>query len=145
MSNLLKIIHIKRCFLLSNNAEPGPPLGTILGNLGVNTIKFCEEFNKFTSNLSSYFMVKVVIFIYENRSFSFKIKMPSTGFLLNLLKFEKKIRIKFNDRFHEQIVLCIKLDNLIKLALFKFPLLDIKHSIFLIWGAIKSMNIIIIY
>lgn len=41
--NTLKVIHIKKTFLLSNNAEPAPPLGTILGNLGVNTIKFCEE------------------------------------------------------------------------------------------------------
>ena len=35
IENNLKITHIKRCFLISKSAEPAPPLGTILGNLGV--------------------------------------------------------------------------------------------------------------
>jgi large subunit ribosomal protein L11 len=130
--NFLKIIHIKRCFLLAGLAEPAPPLGTILGNLGVNTIKFCEEFNNITSKLPSYFFVKVIIYIYENRSFSFKIKIPSLGFFLNLLKFEKKIKIKYFDRYHDKIIMCIKLKDLIQIALFKFPTININKSIFLI-------------
>ena len=51
MSLMLNVAHTKKCFLVSNSAEPAPPLGTILGNLGVNTVKFCEEFNLFTKNL----------------------------------------------------------------------------------------------
>lgn len=90
-------------------------------------------------------MVKVIIFIYENRTFTFKIQMPSTGFFLNLLKLERKIQVKFHDRSHDKLVVCIKLKDVVKLALFKFPLLNIKHSIYLIWGALKSMNIIIIF
>jgi ribosomal protein L11 len=42
------IKYIKRCYLMSQKAEAVPPLGTILGNIGVNTIKFCDEFNQFT-------------------------------------------------------------------------------------------------
>ena len=30
-------------YIRANNAESGPPLGTTLGNIGVNTIKFCKE------------------------------------------------------------------------------------------------------
>jgi len=61
MSLTLEVSHIKKCFLISGSAEPAPPLGTILGNLGVNTIQFCEEFNLYTKNLPNYFYLKVAI------------------------------------------------------------------------------------
>lgn len=145
MHNILKITHIKRCFLIAKNAEPIPPLGTILGNLGISTIKFCEEFNNFTKNLPSYFYLKVKIIIYENRTFSFNIEIPSTSYFLNLLKFEKIIKIKSLNKINLKSVFCIKLKDLIKLTLFKFPKLDLKYTIFMIIGCIKSLSIIIIY
>jgi len=60
-------------YIRSNSAESGPPLGTTLGNIGVNTLKFCKEFNEFTQDLPNYFLLKVVITISENKSFIFKI------------------------------------------------------------------------
>jgi len=144
MSSSLKITHIKKSFLMARNAEPAPPLGTILGNLGVNTVKFCEEFNNITKNLPNYFQVKTTISIYENRSFKFLVNMPSTGFFLNLLKFEKVIKIRIHDRFHDKSIYCIKLNDVIKLALFKFPKINLNKSVPIIWGSIKSMNLIVI-
>ncbi len=37
-SNITKIVYIQ-----SQSAEAAPPLGTILGNVGVNSEKFCTE------------------------------------------------------------------------------------------------------
>jgi len=128
----LDITHIKKCFIMSNNAEPSPPLGTILGNLGVNTIKFCEEFNKVTKNLPLYFLLKTQITIYENRSFTFKLKCSSTSFFLNLLKFERMLKIRLHDRIHEKVINCILLKDILQLALFKYPNYDIKKSILII-------------
>ena len=54
--NLIKIVYI-----MSHSAEASPPLGTILGNIGVNTVKFCTEFNKLTINIPSYLLLKVKI------------------------------------------------------------------------------------
>lgn len=142
--NNIEILHIKKCFLISKSAEPLPPLGTILGNLGVNTIKFCEEFNNFSKNLPSYFLLKVVIYVLDNRSFKFDIFFSSTSFILNLLKFEKIIKIRFYDRLHDKNIICILLKDVIQLALFKFPKIDLKKSIHLIWGTAKSMNLIIV-
>jgi len=130
--NNIEILHIKKCFLISKSAEPLPPLGTILGNLGVNTIKFCEEFNNFSKNLPSYFLLKVVIYVLDNRSFKFDIFFSSTSFILNLLKFEKIIKIRFYDRLHDKNIICILLKDVIQLALFKFPKIDLKKSIHLI-------------
>lgn len=128
----LEVSHIKKCYLISKKAEPLPPLGTILGNLGVNTVKFCEEFNIYTKNLPFYYTLKVIIYIFDNRSFKFEVMFPSISFILNLLKFEKIIKIKFFDRLHDQIVVCVLLKDVIQLALFKFPKIDLKKSICLI-------------
>lgn len=129
---------------MSQKAEAVPPLGTILGNIGVNTIKFCDEFNTFTKDLSNYFSLKVVINIYENKTFKFKIYKPSTSHLLNLLKFEKKIKIKVQNRLHEKTLNCIKLKDLIQIAIFKFPNLNTKNSVPIIWGTAKSIGLSIV-
>jgi len=131
-SYILDVKHIKKCFLMSQKAEAVPPLGTILGNIGVNTIKFCEEFNLFTKELPLYFSLKVVLHIFDNRSFKFLVNSPSTGFLLNLLKFEKKIKVKVHNRMHDKILICVHLKDLIQIALFKFPHLDLEKTIPLI-------------
>lgn len=129
---------------MAQKAEAVPPLGTILGNIGVNTVKFCEEFNIFTKELPTYLQLSVIISIFDNRSFTFIVKGPTTGFLLNLLKFEKKIIVKVFDRFHEKIIICILLKDIIQIALFKFPKVDLKKSIPLILGSVKSMGLIIV-
>ncbi len=143
-NNQLDITYIKKCFLMSQKAEAVPPLGTILGNIGVNTIKFCEEFNNYTTELPQYFVVRVIITVYENRSFSFIIIEPTTSFFLNILKFEKKIKVKVHDRWHEKVITCINLKDLLQLALFKFPNIPLEKSIEILWGSIKSMSLIVI-
>jgi large subunit ribosomal protein L11 len=129
---------------MSNKAEPVPPLGTILGNIGVNTIKFCDEFNIFTKNLPVYFLLKVTIYIFENRTFKFSMKAPSTGFLLNLLKFDKKVKVKVHDRIHEKTISCISMQDVLKIALFKFKNLDLEKSVPVVWGSVKSFNLIVV-
>ena len=37
-------------YLRMGSVESGPPLSTILGNFGINTIKFVKDLNEFTVN-----------------------------------------------------------------------------------------------
>src|SRR5579885_2751001 len=111
--NINLILYIK-----AGQAESGPPLGTILGNIGVQTVKFCKEFNDFTKDLPTYFILKVKISISENKSFSFTIEEPSIGFIISLLKKEEIIKKKDGT----QLVLhYVSFEDIIKLAKFKFP------------------------
>lgn len=135
--------YIKILYIQSQSADPSPPLGTVIGNLGANTVSFCNSFNLFTKNLSSYFLLKVIIYIYPNFSVSFKVQMPSVTFFLKLLKYDKSVSIRVHDRFHEKIISCVKLYTVIKLALFRFSHLDLKKSLPIIFGVMKSMNLII--
>lgn len=85
--------HVIDVYLRAASADSGPPLGTILGNLGINTAKFCKDFNEFTKELPPYFVVCVRIFIYENRTFSFVVMAPSTTYILNIIKFQKSVQV----------------------------------------------------
>lgn len=37
-------------YIYAQTAESGPPLGTILGNLGINTVKFCKDLMSIQKN-----------------------------------------------------------------------------------------------
>lgn len=85
--------HVIDVYLRSATADSGPPLGTILGNLGINTAKFCKDFNEFTKELPPYFVICVRIFIYENRTFSFLVLSPVTMYILSIIKFQKSVQV----------------------------------------------------
>lgn len=125
-------------YIRSGQAESGPPLGTILGNIGVQTVKFCKEFNDYTKDLPSYFLLKVKITVTENKSFTFIVEEPSIGSIILLLKKEEKIKKKDGTEF---IFNYIFFEDLIKLAKFKFPNLDLKRSIKIIKGSLYSSKI----
>jgi len=131
--NINLILYIK-----AGQAESGPPLGTILGNLGVQTIKFCKEFNDFTKDLPFYFILKVKILVFENKNFTFKIEQPSIGFIISILKKEEKIKKKDGT---EDIFYYIFFEDLVKLAKFKFPNFNLKRSINIIKGNLYSSKI----
>jgi len=62
-------------------ANPAPPIGPALGQHGVNIAKFCQEFNEATKNMAGD-IIPAEITIYEDRSFTFKLKTPPTSALL---------------------------------------------------------------
>jgi large subunit ribosomal protein L11 len=127
-------------YIRAGQAEIGPPLGTVLGNIGVQTVKFCKEFNDFTKELPSYFLLKVKIIINENKSFSFTVKEPPTGHIISLLKKEEKVKKKDGT---EEIFYFILLEDLVKVAKFKFPNLQLERSIKIIKGSLYSSKIYI--
>jgi len=125
-------------YIRAGQAESGPPLGTVLGNIGVQTVKFCKEFNDFTKDLPSYFLLKVKIVVNENKSFTFSVKEPSLGFIISLLKKEEKIKKKDGSEYSFYFIL---LEDLIQLAKFKFPNVNLERSIKIIKGSLYSSKI----
>jgi len=135
--NIVKIVYVR-----SQSAEATPPLGTILGNVGVNTVKFCDEFNKFTLTLPSYMVVKVKIDISDNKTFKFYIQSLSLTFVINLLKFKSILNL--SDKLNDKEITCIKLKDVVFLSLFKFPHKPLKSALNIILGVTRSMNIKVI-
>ena len=63
-------------------ANPSPPIGPALGQLGVNIMEFCKAFNAATSDLEKNMPIPTVITVYADRSFSFVTKTPPATFLI---------------------------------------------------------------
>ena len=67
--------------LPAGQANPAPPVGTVLGPHGVNIQDFCKKFNEATKDMTGD-VVPAEITIYEDRSFDFKLKTPPASSLL---------------------------------------------------------------
>jgi hypothetical protein len=134
---MLEVKHIINIIIRAKSAESGPPLGTVLGNLGVNTIKFVKEFNEFTEELPEYFKIKVKIVIFENNSFFFSVKAPTIGFILSLLRKEEEFLLSNGSLVKRSIFF---FTDLVKLTLFKFPYMPLNKSINIILGTVYVSN-----
>lgn len=62
-------------------ANPAPPVGPALGQHGVNIQAFCKEFNDATQDKKGE-TVPVIINVYEDRSFSFIMKVAPASDLI---------------------------------------------------------------
>jgi large subunit ribosomal protein L11 len=131
----MDVKHIVSIYINSQMAESAPPLGTVLGNLGVNAVKFCKEFNEFTLELPNYFQLFVTIFIFENKNYRFQVELGSIAYFLSLLKFEK-IENSGED--------FIYLSQLVLLAKFTFPYFSLKTSLPILLGLLRSSSTILL-
>src|ERR1700722_2284620 len=68
-------------------ATPAPPVGSSLGQHGVNIMDFCKQFNAQTANMKGQ-TCPVVIMIYKDKTFTFVIKTPPVTELI-----KKKINL----------------------------------------------------
>ncbi len=62
-------------------ANPGPPIGSVLGPHGINLPQFCKEYNEQTASQGGS-IVPVEITIYQDRSYSFKLGIPPVSDLI---------------------------------------------------------------
>jgi large subunit ribosomal protein L11 len=65
----------------AGRATPAPPVGTVLGPAGINLQEFCSKFNDETKDKMGD-ILPVEITLYEDRSYTFKLKTPPAAFLL---------------------------------------------------------------
>ncbi len=62
-------------------AKPGPPIGPVLGQHGVNIPMFIKDFNARTASQKGY-VIPVVITVYSDKSFTYITKTPPASILL---------------------------------------------------------------
>ena len=65
----------------AGKATAAPPVGTALGPAGINLGEFCTKYNEATKDKMGD-ILPVEVYVYEDRSFDFKLKTPPAAFLL---------------------------------------------------------------
>src|SRR5438034_7002380 len=76
-----KITAIVKLQIRAGQATPAPPVGTALGQHGVNIMEFCRQYNEATQTQMGQ-VIPVELTIYEDRSFSFITKQPPASELI---------------------------------------------------------------
>nr|YP_009296681.1 ribosomal protein L11 [Apophlaea sinclairii]AOM65821.1 ribosomal protein L11 [Apophlaea sinclairii] len=134
-----KIISIVKLALVAGQATPAPPIGPALGQHGVNIVKFCKEYNSQTIEKKG-LVIPVDISIYEDKSFSLKLKTsPASILIIKAAEINKG-----SGQPNQKFVGTINNKKLQEIARTKLPDLNTKNvqqAIKIIMGTAKNMGV----
>ena len=132
----MKIIKLQ---IPAGKANPAPPVGSALGQHGVNIQDFCNQFNDKTKEMGDT-LIPVVISVYEDRSFSFITKMPPASTLI-----KKSLNLKSGSGTPQKDkVANLSEAQLREIAEKKMEDLnanDVEHAMNIIAGTARSMGV----
>ena len=77
-----KIETVVRLQIPAGQANPSPPVGPALGQVGLNIMEFCNAFNAKTADAEPGILIPVIINVYSNKTFTFITKTPPASTLL---------------------------------------------------------------
>ncbi len=125
----------------AGKATPAPPVGSALGQHGVNIVAFTKEFNDRTKGNEG-LIIPVVITVYEDRSFTFITKTPPAAVLI-----KKACGIEHASGVPNKTkVATISKADVEKIAKQKMPDLNaanLESAISMIAGTARSMGVVV--
>ena len=77
-----KVVNILKLQIPAGGANPSPPVGPALGQVGLNIMDFCNAFNSATQESEKGMPLPVVITVYEDKSFTFQVKSAPASVLI---------------------------------------------------------------
>lgn len=132
-------------YLKANTATVSPPLSSVLGNFGLNTMKFCKEFNSLTEKLFSYILLKVYVKIDLNlKTWVIKLGNIPATYLFNLVSLQTKIQYSGLGGFFVKEFYYITLYDFFLIIIFLHNVItkeEIKNKL----SILKSMDMLIEY
>ena len=135
-----KVANILKLQIPAGGANPSPPVGPALGQVGVNIMDFCNAFNAETQNAEKGLPLPVVITVYEDKSFTFIVKTPPAAVLI-----KKALGIpKGSGEPNREKVGKLTRAQLVDIAKQKEPDLnsnDIDAAVLIIAGTARSMGV----
>lgn len=79
---LKTVVRKVRIAIPAQSASVAPPLGPVLGQLGINIMDFCKQFNERSKRYNYDVVLNVVVFLFKDKSFEMFIKPPTVAFLV---------------------------------------------------------------
>ena len=124
------------------SATPAPPVGSSLGQHGVNIMEFCKQFNAKTASRKGE-TVPVFITVYTDRTFDFVTKTPPTSELIkkriNLAKGSTKPGIDVAGKISQKDI-----EEVAKIKLPDLNASNLEMAKKIVEGSARSMGIDII-
>lgn len=123
----------------AGKATAAPPVGTALGPCGIALPDFCNRFNDATKDKMGD-ILPVEVYVYDDRSFDFKVKTPPAAFLIKKAAGVKKASATGS----KDIVGSITKEQLREIAETKLPDLNaytVEEAMKSIAGTAKNMGI----
>ena len=123
----------------AGKATPAPPVGTALGQHGINIMAFCKEYNERTAAQAGS-IIPAEIIVFEDRSFTFVTKTPPAS---DLLKKAIGVEKGASASGHEKIgkLSRDKLREIAELKAKDLNAIDIETAERIIEGTARSMGI----
>lgn len=121
----------------AGQAAPSPPVGPALGSKGIKAMDFCKEFNARTATYQPGTPIPVLITIKPDRSFTFEMKSPPTGYLLLKALNVKKGHGQPNVDVKDRTIGELSLKHVYEIA--KIKKTDGRHSTLEMEGIAKSV------
>lgn len=129
-------------YLRMGSVESGPPLSTILGNFGINTVKFVKDLNEFTGELPTYLLLVVNVVINSDKTYSFELNEPSVTQFLRILSKKKQVYIKAQGGLKTVDIKVISIKDLYFICYTKFGNFN-DSSFRMLYGSICSLDMYI--
>ncbi|RCL04125.1 MAG: large subunit ribosomal protein L11 [Candidatus Tokpelaia sp. JSC189] len=121
-------------------ANPSPPIGSALGQRGINIMEFCKAFNAASQEMEKGSPIPVLITYYQDKSFTFVMKTPPVSYFL-----KKEAKLKSGSKEPGKIAIgTIDRDKIRIIAEAKMKDLnvnDIDAAIRMIKGSARSMGL----
>jgi large subunit ribosomal protein L11 len=134
-----KVLAVVTLQIRAAQATPAPPVGTALGQHGVNIMDFCKQYNEATQQMAGQ-VIPAVLTIYEDRTFSFILKQPPMAELI-----KQAIGIeRGSGRPNREKVGRLSSSQMRDIAQKKMPDLnanDVDHAMRIVAGTARSMGV----
>ena len=123
----------------AGQANPAPPVGSSLGQHGVNIMEFCKAFNEKTAKDTGT-IIPVIITIYQDRTFSFITKTPPAAILIkNEIKLDKGSKEPNRQKVGE--ITSQQVEKIAKIKLQDLNTNNVERAMKIIEGTAKSMGV----
>src|SRR5215475_10884118 len=120
-------------------ATPAPPVGTSLGNFGINLGQFVQQFNERTREAGG-MPIPVVVNVYNDRTFDFVVKSPPAAALLKqAAAIAKGSGVPNNEKVGK--VTKAQIAEIVKLKMADLNARDVEHAKRMVEGTARSMGI----
>lgn len=138
-----KITSLVKLQILPGKATPAPPIGSSLGQHGLNIMSFCKNFNENSKRFDPNLKVQVLVRVYSDKTFDFDINNPTVA---DLLKSFSGITTGSKLPGKNESVIKISMSDVKKIAEIKFNEINaytLNNTIKVVEGTARSVGMLV--